>query len=281
MNRYQEQHLLRYLIIAIFVLLTIELLRFGFTYLSVRSASKYATRYAETGEFNPEYCEIECRRGSKTLRQARIKSINDAALIGFRVYSEIFLMNGIDEEGLEIEICSDWEGIIYDEETNSCLPYQDPGEYGGLIYITARYPYAIGSTLGFDFGHIQLTSSKTSRAECFKLGCWSSLKILLSGNVPAGYTIEANASDGRQRFLDCSEGSLIETEELHFINYGECTTKGVGFNNFDPAEVDIIVTWDGGSINETFRPYYRVFRPNGYRCEPTCLNGEVVIEINE
>jgi hypothetical protein len=210
-----------------------------------------------------------------------VKSINDAALVGFKKYSDIFIINAIDGERLEMEICSDREGVSYSEENHSCSPYQDPGEYGGLIYITANFPYSIGSSFGFDFGNIQLTFSKISRVYCYRIGCWSSLEIHLSGFVPDGYTIEAVASDGRTRFLDCSDVPLIETEELHFTNYGECTTIGVGFHNFDPAQVVVTVTWEGGSVSETFRPYYRVFRPNGYRCEPTCLSGQVAIEIEE
>jgi hypothetical protein len=269
----------KYLIIAIFVLLTIELLRLGLTYLSVRSAVRYAIHYGEVGEYDRKYCVSDCLKGSEDLRQARVKSINDAALIGFKKYSDIFIINAIDEERLEMEICSDREGVSYSEETHSCSPHQDPGEDGGLIYITANFPYSIGSSFGFEFGNIQLTTSKISRAYCYRLGCWSSLEIHLSGSVPDGYTIEASASDGRHRFLDCSEVPLIEIDELNHINHGKCTTKGVGFDGFDPAEVEITVSWYGGSTTETYTPRYRIFRPNGLRCEPTCLSGEIVIEI--
>jgi hypothetical protein len=262
------------------VLLIFELAHIGLAYLSAQRASEFASRYAVIGEFNPEFCQFECTRGSEDKDRARLQSIKAAAIQGFSEYSEYSPMSNLTDSKLRIFICSDRENIDYDDKTYACKPHEDPGDPGGLVYINTSYPYTIGSSIGIDLGQIKFRSSTESQIECLKIGCSSSFTVRFTGNTPDWYQIEASASDGRHRYIDCPEGSLIEVESPQ-IHHDQCTTDGVTFDRFDPSELDLRVVWSGGSISERFKPRYLVRRPNGFRCEPTCLYGEYVIELDE
>ena len=98
---------------------------------------------------------------------------------------------------------------------------------------------------------------------CTDIGCDDELIIVLAGNPPASYTITAVADNGDERSRECSS---------------DCDGH-VSFR-FTPESVTIVVTWQGGSIQQTVEPRYAPFRPNGPNCSPICRRAIVSITVD-
>jgi hypothetical protein len=154
-----------------------------------------------------------------------------------------------------------------------------PSEPGGTVFIHASYPYAIGSSLGLSLWRIRLEATEEGQAECYRVGCDSFLRINLTGDTPDHFTIEATSIDGYYRLIECEDGRTIRSEGFLLKRHAECHTDGATLIGFDPSAADIVVTSQEGSFHEHVRPHYRIFRPNGYRCLPTCLSGTIEIEL--
>ncbi len=78
-HKYKVPGLLLFVLATLFL---VELIRIIVLYRGVEEAASGGIRYAVTGEFNPDYCEGECERGSEELRNTQLTSIKDV------VYSE-------------------------------------------------------------------------------------------------------------------------------------------------------------------------------------------------
>ena len=97
---------------------------------------------------------------------------------------------------------------------------------------------------------------------CTEIGCNDELIIVLAGNVPTTYTITAIADNGDERTRQCSS---------------EC--DGNVSCRFTPEKVTIVVTWQGGSIQQTVEPTYASYYPNGPTCPPKCRRAIVSITL--
>jgi hypothetical protein len=98
---------------------------------------------------------------------------------------------------------------------------------------------------------------------CTLIGCGPSLMIdIVPAPTTGSFRVEAlvPGSDIRRTF-ECPDASRC---------------SGVAFfDDFSPEEVVIRVTTQAGTTEQTFRPSYQTFRPNGPRCEPTCRQGRI------
>ncbi len=101
---------------------------------------------------------------------------------------------------------------------------------------------------------------------CTLVGCAPSLTVELTGTPTGSFRVEALAvgSDDR-RVFDCPDAR-------------NCV-GAAWFQDFTPEEVLIRVTTEAGTVEQTFRPLYRTFRPNGPGCEPACRQALVRVPL--
>lgn len=256
----------------------------GFRLLSVFSrverAANWGLRYAVTGEFNPEYCPDPCKRGSQEHTEAVLESIEDAARAGFIGPGRRDLASTPDMSDLALVICSDAEHTVYVEKPPSCLPQEYPSEPGATVVVHVSYPYTIGSSFGLGLLPLRLEATERGQVECHRIGCISYLRVRLLGPVPDRFTIEARSSDGYYRLVECDQGKTIRSQGFLSESHARCRIDGATLEHYDPSWVEITVSWPNGTVRESKPPIYRVFRPNGYRCLPTCLWGTIEVELH-
>lgn len=276
-HKYKVPGLLLFVLVTLFL---VELIRIIVLYRGVEEATSVGIRYAVTGEFNPDYCGGECERGSEGLRSAQLISIKDVMNSEFNKYIDNIFMKDIDQKKLRITICSDRDGVQFISDPIECHPQDDPGENGATVYVNATYPYSIGSILGLNFGPLSFDSARTGIAECHRLGCLSGIRIRLSGQIPDQFTIEISTDDGRYRLIECSDADVIRSKGFQSEIQRICWPDGASFYLTPPRSVNITVGSENGRIDDTLQPLYRISRPNGYRCPPTCLHSliEIVVE---
>jgi hypothetical protein len=99
---------------------------------------------------------------------------------------------------------------------------------------------------------------------CTDIGCPGGLLVQVPAEAVAPYTVKLQVLH--------VPGSLIWT--------AECTPaqncgKTFLISGFTPKDVNVTVTWAGGSASRSFTPVYQDLRPNGPRCEG-CLQATVV-----
>ena len=97
---------------------------------------------------------------------------------------------------------------------------------------------------------------------CTDIGCGPSLAIDLVPTPTGSYRVEAvvPGSDTRKVF-ECPDATRC--------------IPGAAFGDFWPEEVVVRVTTGAGTSEQTLRPSYQEFRPNGRRCEPTCRQARI------
>jgi hypothetical protein len=106
---------------------------------------------------------------------------------------------------------------------------------------------------------------------CTEIGCFDGLTVQLQGSIPAAFSVEATAPGGETTVVVCPEGGAGVV----------CGVDQLVFEGFTREEVTITISWDGGSLTETFRPAYETFRPNGPDCPPECRQAEITMRLGE
>ena len=97
---------------------------------------------------------------------------------------------------------------------------------------------------------------------CTQRGCGPSLVIDLVPAPTGSYRVEAlvPGSDTRKVF-ECADAARC--------------IPGAAFVEFWPEEVVVRATTQAGASEQTFRPSYQDFHPNGPRCEPACRQARI------
>lgn len=112
---------------------------------------------------------------------------------------------------------------------------------------------------------------------CNDIGCSDELRIELQGAEPKEFILEAVSGAGDTVIVQCPEATGF-AERL-----GDCSYEPpeVVLHNFAPDEVMVRFFWDGRESVATFRPSYRLHRPNGPDCLPACRHGKVALSLSE
>lgn len=100
---------------------------------------------------------------------------------------------------------------------------------------------------------------------CTEIGCSDGLRVDLLGEVPAEFTLRAEAAGEPPRVRECSKTSPCGSTLF--------------FEGFTPGQVTLVLQSSAGPTEMTVAPSYSVFRPNGDDCPPKCRQGVVELTI--
>jgi hypothetical protein len=138
------------LLLVVFTI--IELARLLHAWVAIENGARFAVRYAVTGEYNSDYCDMfpddECDELSEE-DAARIPSIKDAALSGS---ASIWRNDGasIGQPGyFKVTVCSNKSGMVYfpsDPDTSTpaeCTPIEDAGGPGDRVSVTVDFDHPL------------------------------------------------------------------------------------------------------------------------------------------
>jgi len=98
---------------------------------------------------------------------------------------------------------------------------------------------------------------------CTLIGCAFDLGVEIEGAPAGGFTLDVVVAGETVASATCSDGPC----------------PFLSFDGVQAEEVTLRLTWRGGSHEETFRPQYRVFQPNGPRCGPVCRQATVRLRV--
>lgn len=127
-----------------------------------------------------------------------------------------------------------------------------------LVALSIILPLAPGSLV---------SCAPTIPRACTQIGCSDGLTVQVAGTTPQTFTVEAIAPGVEPRIAQSPGGQSGSSQFF--------------FEDSTPEEVTIRITWNGGSVTETFRPSYETVRPNGPNCPPECQQGRVLITVKE
>lgn len=108
---------------------------------------------------------------------------------------------------------------------------------------------------------------------CTEIGCSDEVAVIVSGALPAAYTIDLAAAGLETISLTCTNGQSSEAS-IH-----ECRPDGAVFRGLAPDEVTVTLTWEGGIVSDTVQPTYATTQPNGPDCPPTCRQGSLTLTL--
>lgn len=128
------------------------------------------------------------------------------------------------------------------------------------------------------------TSGTPKQVNCTELDCEDTLYIIIDGSKPRNYTVEASDQEGNLVSIHCvtDEQHLRPTADLSNPTpdgQSLCGAAGPHLVGFAPDVVNLTFYWDDHIKNQTFRPVYGSFQPNGPDCNPTCRISAVTIHI--
>jgi hypothetical protein len=99
--------------------------------------------------------------------------------------------------------------------------------------------------------------------DCTEIGCSDGLLVTIGGAVAGPITVRVDAGV-EQRTLTCQVAE-------------QCL---VFFDDWMPVDITIEASWGGGIQTVHAAPDYRVTRPNGPRCPPTCRQAAVKLALD-
>ncbi|NJK63532.1 MAG: hypothetical protein HC921_13355 [Synechococcaceae cyanobacterium SM2_3_1] len=109
---------------------------------------------------------------------------------------------------------------------------------------------------------------------CTLLPCPNVLNVVVNAPGVNEYTLLATGSDGDSINVVCGDASSPPGDR------GICSSTGVQLLDFTPEEVSLtLISADGRSVTETFRPDYTTLEPNGPGCG-TCQQATVTLSLS-
>lgn len=110
---------------------------------------------------------------------------------------------------------------------------------------------------------------------CTAMGCGFTLQIDLLGNVPFDFILIATGSTGETASVHCRNGMVVYDANTTTSKSPMCGTNRVAFLDFAPQDVTVSIESNSLHATQSFRPDYKVFRPNGPNCEPECRSARI------
>ena len=110
---------------------------------------------------------------------------------------------------------------------------------------------------------------------CTLIGCRDSLELTFSHEPPGQYNVLLTTSTGETRNVSCNNSEISSVD----ATVAMCRSGVVTVYDFTPADVTIVVSWQGGRYSTNGAPTYTSFQPNGPDCPPTCRSGKLTIEL--
>ena len=141
------------------------------------------------------------------------------------------------------------------------------------------------------FGLLQSCSSSQPPANkplkttpCTQGNCQDILFIIIDGNLPKNYTVEASDQQGDSVSVHCvhDEQHLHPTQDLYSANpIGQslCEDDGLHLVGFTPDVVDLTLYWDDHIKSQVVRPDYAIFHSTANVCNPSCKISVVKVHI--
>lgn len=181
-ERSRGQAMVEFMLIVPLVLLIlfaiIEIARVMHAWLAVVNGARFGVRYATTNTYDPLHCPGgNCSTEAEEL-DARIESIEQAAILG-----STSILRDLDETNwdvpgyFKVTICSE-SATSYTESrpaefdsdwTAVCSPGQEPGDEGDLVWVTVDFNHPlIAPILSADWPMLHLTSRRDGVVESFR-----------------------------------------------------------------------------------------------------------------
>jgi hypothetical protein len=102
--------------------------------------------------------------------------------------------------------------------------------------------------------------------ECTLRGCDSHLVLGMAGELDPEFTLSLTLPDGTTETVHCSASQPCR---VFYFPYPGVTSRGIAVEyraaNFEQRR--------------TLHPEYKLFQPNGPRCEPTCRTATIVFQV--
>src|SRR5688572_17814017 len=103
-----------------------------------------------------------------------------------------------------------------------------------------------------------------SEQVCTLIGCNDGLRVEVTSTLAQPATVTVRAGNQIIGTFRCEPGQPCAT----FIE------------NQTPESVSVTVEVSGGTVNRTYTPEYRLARPNGENCTPTCRQATVTVNVS-
>lgn len=108
--------------------------------------------------------------------------------------------------------------------------------------------------------------------------CVPNLTITLTGRRLNNYTVNVSWPGFSGTSFACPIQFVLITfgDQMTPVN---CDSDQITFISVGLTEINVTISWDGGSITETLHPTYEISAPAGTECYPQCLMGSTEINI--
>ncbi len=117
---------------------------------------------------------------------------------------------------------------------------------------------ALGVTLG------SCANTSEPQRVCTLIGCENGLAVEVNHSLPQSFTVNVRAGTQTIHTFRCDPGQPCRA----FVS------------NQTPEDVTVVVEAAQGPVSRSFRPEYRMNRPNGADCPPECKQATVTVNVS-